>query len=405
MLSALPLVNFGNCCCCLWVICGGALAAYLRQQNSPTQIEAAEGALVGLMAGAVGGVVATVLSIPFQLLIGPYQRQIMERFLASNPDVPAEARDAIERFGGGAGAAMTIVGMMITIVHRRHVRHDRRAARRRAVQEEDAAAARHDRSAAASVAGPGAGRSRDGRRHSHHSAASRHPCPRSTRSFRKTAASLRHPSSSARRWSTIPASTSAPAQDPEAFWAGFAGELEWIEPWKEVLRWKPPYAEWFVGGKLNASANCLDRHVRSWRRNKAALIWEGEPGDRRTLTYWDLYRQVGTFANVLKSLGVKKGDRVALYMPLIPELAIAMLACARIGAVHSVVFGGFSAESLRDRINDAQAVLLGDRRWRLPPRTCRAAQAHGGRSARADPFDPERRRRPAPGGLDASRPR
>ena len=148
------------------------------------------------------------------------------------------------------------------------------------------------------------------------------------------------------------------ATDPEAFWAGLAGELEWIEPWKEVLRWKPPYAEWFVGGKLNASANCLDRHVRSWRRNKAALIWEGEPGDRRTLTYWDLFRQVGTFANVLKSLGVKKGDRVALYMPLIPELAIAMLACARLGAVHSVVFGGFSAESLRDRINDAQAVLL-----------------------------------------------
>ncbi len=148
------------------------------------------------------------------------------------------------------------------------------------------------------------------------------------------------------------------AKDPEAFWAGLAGELEWIEPWKEVLRWKPPYAEWFVGGKINASANCLDRHVRSWRRNKAALIWEGEPGDRRTLTYWDLYRQVGAFANVLKSLGVQKGDRVALYMPLIPELAIAMLACARIGAVHSVVFGGFSSESLRDRINDSQCVLL-----------------------------------------------
>lgn len=116
VLSALPLVNFGNCCCCLWVICGGALAAYLRQQNSPTQIEAAEGALIGLMAGAVGGVVATILSIPFQLLIGPYQRQIMERILASNPDVPAEARDAIQRFGAGAGAAMTIIGMMITIV-------------------------------------------------------------------------------------------------------------------------------------------------------------------------------------------------------------------------------------------------------------------------------------------------
>jgi len=148
------------------------------------------------------------------------------------------------------------------------------------------------------------------------------------------------------------------ARDPEKFWADFARELEWIEPWKSVLQWKSPYARWFDGGKINASANCLDRHVRTARRNKAAIIWEGEPGDRRTLTYWDLYRQVGAFANVLKSLGVKRGDRVALYLPLIPELAIAMLACARIGAIHSVVFGGFSAESLRDRINDSQCVLL-----------------------------------------------
>ncbi len=148
------------------------------------------------------------------------------------------------------------------------------------------------------------------------------------------------------------------AADPEAFWAGFARELEWMQPWSRVLEWKAPHAKWFVDGKLNASVNCIDRHVHSARRNKAALIWEGEPGDRRTLTYWDLYKQVGTFANVLKSLGVKRGDRVALYLPLIPELAIAMLACARIGAVHSVIFGGFSAESLRDRINDANAVLL-----------------------------------------------
>jgi acetyl-CoA synthetase len=146
--------------------------------------------------------------------------------------------------------------------------------------------------------------------------------------------------------------------DPEGFWAGFARELDWFEPWTRVLEWNPPYAKWFVGGKLNASVNCLDRHIRGARRNKAAFVWEGEPGDRRTLTYWDLYRQVNAFANVLKGLGVKRGDRVALYMPLIPELAIAMLACARIGAVHSVVFGGFSAESLRDRINDAEAVLL-----------------------------------------------
>src|SRR2546430_3367058 len=123
-----------------------------------------------------------------------------------------------------------------------------------------------------------------------------------------------------------------------------AGELEWSRPWDRVLDWQPPHAKWFVGGTLNASVNCLDRHVRGARRNKAALVWEGEPGDRRTLTYFDLFRQVSAFANVLKSLGVGKGDRVAIYLPLIPELAIAMLACARIGAVHSVVFGGFSAE-------------------------------------------------------------
>jgi acetyl-CoA synthetase len=147
-------------------------------------------------------------------------------------------------------------------------------------------------------------------------------------------------------------------RDPEAFWAKLAGELEWSRPWDTVLDWQPPHAKWFVGGQINVSVNCLDRHIRGPRRNKAALIWEGEPGDRRTLTYFELYRQVSTFANVLKSLGVGKGDRVALYMPLVPELAIAMLACARIGAVHSVVFGGFSAESLRDRINDSACRLL-----------------------------------------------
>jgi len=147
-------------------------------------------------------------------------------------------------------------------------------------------------------------------------------------------------------------------RDPEAFWARFAGELEWSRRWDKVLEWEPPNAKWFVGGRINASVNCLDRHVRGPRRNKAALVWEGEPGDRRTLTYFDLYRQVSAFANVLKSLGVGKGDRVAIYLPLIPELAIAMLACARIGAIHSVVFGGFSAESLRDRINDSKCRLL-----------------------------------------------
>jgi acetyl-CoA synthetase len=147
-------------------------------------------------------------------------------------------------------------------------------------------------------------------------------------------------------------------RDPEAFWARFAGELEWMAPWHTVLDWTPPHAKWFVGGKINASVNCLDRHVRTARRNKAAILWEGEPGDRRTITYWELYREVCQFANVLKLMGVERGDRVAIYLPLIPELVIAMLACARIGAVHNVVFGGFSAEALRDRINDAGAKLL-----------------------------------------------
>jgi acetyl-CoA synthetase len=148
-------------------------------------------------------------------------------------------------------------------------------------------------------------------------------------------------------------------RDPEGFWAQFASELEWTRRWTTVLDWSdPPHAKWFVGGRINVSVNCVDRHIRTARRNKAALIWEGEPGDRRTLTYFDLYRQVSAFANVLKALGVTKGDRVAIYMPLVPELAIAMLACARIGAPHSIVFGGFSADSLRDRMNDAQCKLL-----------------------------------------------
>ncbi|MFQ5818212.1 MAG: acetate--CoA ligase [Terriglobia bacterium] len=161
-------------------------------------------------------------------------------------------------------------------------------------------------------------------------------------------------------------------RNPDKFWADFARELEWIKPWKRVLDWKPPHAKWFVGGKLNVSVNCLDRHLRGRRKNKAALIWEGEPGDQRTLTYWDLYRDVNKFANALKGLGIRKGDRVAIYLPMIPEAVIAMLACARIGAVHSVVFAGFSAEALRDRINNAQAKLLitadgGYRRGNLLP--------------------------------------
>ena len=148
------------------------------------------------------------------------------------------------------------------------------------------------------------------------------------------------------------------AADPEAFWAEMAQELEWSRPWDRILEWTPPHAKWFTGGRLNASVNCIDRHIRGPRRNKAALVWEGEPGDRRTLTYWDLYCEVNRCANALRRLGVKRGDRVAIYLPLIPEAAIAMLACARIGAPHSVVFGGFSPESLRDRINDAEATVL-----------------------------------------------
>lgn len=162
------------------------------------------------------------------------------------------------------------------------------------------------------------------------------------------------------------------ASDPEAYWAEWARELAWFEPWHTVLEWTPPHAKWFVGGKLNVAYNCLDRHLEGPRRNKAALVWEGEPGDERVYTYQQLHREVSKFANVLKSLGVRRGDRVAIYLPMIPEAAIAMLACARIGAPHSVVFGGFSVESLRDRINDAQAKVLvtadgGFRRGRVVP--------------------------------------
>jgi len=146
--------------------------------------------------------------------------------------------------------------------------------------------------------------------------------------------------------------------DPEAHWAEEALRLEWIEPFTEVLDWQPPNARWFGGGRLNASVNCLDRHVRDGRRNQAAIIWEGEPGETRTLTYADLLREVSRAANALRSLGVGKGDRVAIYLPMIPELPISMLACARIGAIHSVVFGGFSADSLRDRINDSGCKVL-----------------------------------------------
>jgi acetyl-CoA synthetase len=144
-------------------------------------------------------------------------------------------------------------------------------------------------------------------------------------------------------------------EEPDAFWGEVASELHWFKPWSEVHRWQEPHSQWFVGGQTNLAYNALDRHVLAGRGNKVAFFWEGEPGDRRTLTYADMLHEVNRFANVLKGRGITKGDRVAIYMPMIPEAAVAMLACARIGATHSVVFGGFSANALADRINDAQA--------------------------------------------------
>ena len=147
--------------------------------------------------------------------------------------------------------------------------------------------------------------------------------------------------------------------DWQGFWAKQAEELiDWFDPWDTLLEWDLPFVRWFVGGRLNASYNCLDRHVLAGRGGRVAFHWEGEPGDTRTITYADLLDEVSRFANVLKGLGVSKGDRVAIYMPMIPELPVAMLACARIGAAHSVVFGGFSSDALRDRIDDAQAEVV-----------------------------------------------
>lgn len=166
----------------------------------------------------------------------------------------------------------------------------------------------------------------------------------------------------------------------EKHWENFAKELVWFNKWKKLHTWNAPDAKWFIGGKLNASYNCLDRHIDTPRKNKAAIIWEAESGESITLTYWELYREVNKFANVLKSLGVKKGDRVTIYLPMVAELAIAMLACARIGAPHSIVFGGFSAESLKGRINDSKAKVLitsdgGFRRGKVVPLKMNADEA------------------------------
>src|SRR6202789_1991999 len=146
--------------------------------------------------------------------------------------------------------------------------------------------------------------------------------------------------------------------DPETFWAEAAKELHWFKPWDKVLEWNLPWAKWFVGGKMNVSYNCVDRHALGERANKAAIIWEGEPGEIRRLTYSELHAEVQKFANALKSLGIQKGDRVAVYMGMTPELAIALLACARIGAVHSVIFGGFAAHAISDRVNDSECVAI-----------------------------------------------
>jgi acetyl-CoA synthetase len=149
------------------------------------------------------------------------------------------------------------------------------------------------------------------------------------------------------------------AKNPEAFWESAAEDLHWFKRWEKVLEWNEPHARWFIGGTTNVSYNCLDRHLEGYRKNKAAIIWEGEPeGENRTLTYGQLHREVCKFANVLKKLGVEKGDRIALYMPLVPELAIAMLAATRIGATHTVIFGGFSADAIKDRVNDCGCKLI-----------------------------------------------
>ncbi len=156
------------------------------------------------------------------------------------------------------------------------------------------------------------------------------------------------------------------AADREGYWADWAAELDWFEPWHTVSEWTPPHAKWFVGGRLNVSHNCLDRHVEAGRGSRTALIWEGEPGDTRSYTYEELLKEVSRFANALRRLGVEKGDRVTIYLPMIPEAAVAMLACTRIGAIHSVVFGGFSPDSLADRNNDAESKVLitADGGWR-----------------------------------------
>ncbi len=148
------------------------------------------------------------------------------------------------------------------------------------------------------------------------------------------------------------------AENPEKFWAEQGKNLVWFRQWNNILEWNHPFARWFVGGELNASVNCLDRHINSDEKNKVAIMWEGESGEHRSFTYYQLYRSVNKFANALRNLGIKKGDRVTIYLPMVPELPIAMLACSRIGAIHSVVFSGFSAQALSDRIYDSKSKII-----------------------------------------------
>src|SRR4051812_35459386 len=157
------------------------------------------------------------------------------------------------------------------------------------------------------------------------------------------------------------------SERPEEFWAELAeNELFWFQKWSHVFEWNPPFAKWFAGGKTNVSYNCIDRHLTTARKNKVAILWEGEPGDQRQISYQELHRLVCRFANVLKARGLKAGDRAIIYMGMIPELPVALLACARLGIIHSVVFGGFSAEALKQRISDleAQVVITADGGWR-----------------------------------------
>ncbi|MBS0624759.1 MAG: acetate--CoA ligase [Verrucomicrobia bacterium] len=201
-------------------------------------------------------------------------------------------------------------------------------------------------------------------------------------SFFYTLAIVFFPSEDFRKEANVKNSTlfEEAAQDREAFWAKQAECLDWFKPWDQVLDWKPPYAKWFVGGKLNACYNCLDRHMGTSTQNKTALIWEGERGEEKSITYEELYAEVNQFSQALKKLGIRKGDKVAIYLPMIPEAVVAMLSCARIGAVHTVVFAGFSAESLKDRMVDAEAKLLitadgGFRKGKLLPLKEMADQA------------------------------